>query len=288
MANSELKPKYLDLFKAAFAAWREDQTPVLGAALAYYTVFSLAPLLIIAIAVAGMVFGEEAARGQIAHQISQMIGPDAAKGVEGMIQGAANKSSGVLATVIGIATLVLGASGVFGQLQAAMNQIWDVEPKAKGGFLKLIKDRFLSLTMVMGTCFLLLVSLLISAGLSSMTTLIGGEAESWSGLLLVADLLVSIGVVTVLFTALFKLLPDTPISWRDCWFGGFVTALLFALGKILIGLYIGRSGMASSYGAAGSLLVILLWVYYSSQILFFGAELTKAFSEKFGSRATAS
>ena len=274
----------LDLFKTAFAEWRKDQSAVLGAALAYYTVFSLAPLLLIALAVAGLVFGEEAARNQISSQISGLIGAQAAEGVNDMVASASKKSTGAIATVLGIGALILGASGVFGQLQAAMNQIWDVEPKAKGGILKFFKDRFLSISMVMGTCFLLLVSLLASAAISTVTSRFGAAGDARSALLQVADFVISFVVITVMFAALFKFLPETRVEWRDCWLGAIFTSLLFAAGKVLIGVYIGRSGIASSYGAAGSVLVILLWVYYSAQILFFGAELTKAYAERVGTR----
>jgi len=274
----------LELFKTAFSEWRKDQSAVLGAALAYYTVFSLAPLLLIALAVAGLVFGEEAAKNQITTQISGLIGSEAAEGVNEMVQGASRKTSGVLATILGVGALILGASGVFGQLQAAMNQIWDVETKVQGGILKFFKDRFLSISMVMGTCFLLLVSLLASAAINTVTSRFGTVGDGRSAFLQVADFVISFVVITVMFAALFKFLPETRIEWRDCWLGAVFTSLLFAIGKILIGVYIGRSGIASSYGAAGSVLVILLWVYYSAQILFFGAELTKAYSERVGAR----
>ena len=274
----------LGLLKKAFQEWKSGDSAVLGAALAYYTVFSLAPLLLIALSIAGLVFGEEAARDQISGQIKGLIGANAAEGVEAMIQGASAKRGGVITAIIGVFALLLGASGVFGQLQSAMNKIWEIDRPKQGGFLKLLKDRFLSVTMVMGTCFLLLVSLLISAGINAVTGQFGAAEEARSIVLHIFDFLVSLAVLTVMFAALFKYLPDIKISWRDCWLGAIFTALLFTIGKVLIGLYIGQSAIATSYGAAGSVLVILLWVYYSAQILFFGAELTKAYSEASGSR----
>ena len=249
---------------------------MLGAALAYYTVFSLAPLLLIALAVAGAVFGEKAAHDEVSRQISGLLGSDTAKSIDEMVKGASQKSSEIWASVLGVAALLVGASGVFGQLQLAMNRIWGVEPSPKGGWLKLVKDRFLSLTMVMGTCFLLLVSLLASAGIHALTGVLG-EGGGW---LIAAEFVVSLIITTFLFAALFKFLPDTPVAWRDCWLGAWVTALLFGIGKYLIGVYIGQSGISGKYGAAGSVLVILLWVYYSAQILFFGAEVTKAVSDR--------
>jgi membrane protein len=273
----------VQLLIVAFKEWKADNTSMLGAALAYYTVFSLAPLLLMAIAIAGMVFGEEAARSQISGQIASLTGPNAAKGIEEMIQTSGeSKAGGILASVIGVATLLVGASGVFGQLQAAMNLIWDVEPPPKGGLWKLVKDRFLSITMVIGSCFLLLVSLLASAVIAAVTDQLDDVVGGF--FLRIADLVLSLGIITVLFAAVFKLTPNKFISWRDCWLGAFATSVLFWLGKTLIGLYIGRSAMGSSYGAAGAILIILLWVYYSAQILFFGAELTKAVAERRRSR----
>lgn len=285
MLQRILRFRVIQLFKDAFVAWREDNTSMLGAALAYYTVFSLAPLLLIAIAVAGMVFGEEAARNQISSQIASLTGPIAAKGIEDMIQTSSeSKAGGVLASVIGIATLLLGASGVFGQLQAAMNIIWDAKAPANGTFWNLVQNRFLSITMVIGSCFLLLASLLVTAAISALTDQID-DAGVGGVLLQAADLVISVGVITAMFAAVFKLTPNTRIAWRDCWFGAFITSLLFWIGKALIGLYIGRSAIGSTYGAAGAILIILLWVYYSAQILFFGAELTKAYSEREGTRS---
>ena len=285
MIQRFLRFRLVQLLKDAFKEWKQDNTSMLGAALAYYTVFSLAPLLLIAIAIAGMVFGEEAARNQISGQITSLTGPNAAKGIEEMIQTSGeSKAGGIVASIIGVATLLLGASGVFGQLQAAMNLIWDVKAPPKGGFWKLVKDRFLSISMVIGSCFLMLASLLDTTAISALTDQIS-DAGVGGFLLQTADLVISVGVITVMFAAVFKLTPNARISWGDCWFGAFVTSLLFWIGKTLIGLYIGRSAIGSTYGAAGAILIVLLWVYYSAQILFFGAELTKAYSEREGTRS---
>lgn len=273
-----------DLAKAAYAGWMQHNPARLGAALAFFTVFSLAPLLIIAIAVAGFVFGEEAARGQISIQISATVGPQVAKGIEDMVRNAAKPGQGIIAAAIGVATLILGASGVFGQLKDAMNTIWEVLPDPEGGFLKLIRDRFLTFTMVLGASFLLLVSLIVSAGLAALTNAASGTGIAVSPLFQLLDAVVALGIVTVLFALLFKYLPDVKVAWHDVWLGAFVTSLLFSIGKLVIGLYLGRSGVASAYGAAGSLIVILLWVYYASQILFFGAELTRAYALRHGSQ----
>ena len=270
--NSRAIPQ---LLKQAWKEWNDDKAPRLGADLAYYTMFSLAPLLLIALSVAGMVFGEEAARGAIAEQISRTVGPAAATTIQDMVSHAGKSGSGA-AAIIGVVTLLLGASGVFGQLQEAMNTIWDVGPKPNKGLLGILKDRFLSFTMVLGTCFMLLVSLLASAAISGLAGFIGGGAEP---VLHVLEAAMSLAVITVLFAMLFKFLPDVKVAWKDVWLGAFLTAVLFVAGKFALGMYLGRSGVASAYGAAGSVIVILLWVYYAAQILFFGAEVTKVYSK---------
>lgn len=269
--------------KDAYKAWSEDKAPMLGAALAYFAVFSLAPLLVIAIAIAGIVFGEEAARGQISAEITKLVGTEAATAIEGMVKTTSEKGGSPIAAVIGVFTLLLGASGVFGQLKEAMNLIWDVEPTKKQGLLHTLKSRFVSLAMVFGTGFLLLVSLVLSAGVSAFVSF-AGSADFLRPVLYMIDFIVSVGLITFLFAALFKFLPDAVVQWRDVWIGAFFTSLLFAIGKILLGLYLGRSGVASGFGAAGSVILILLWTYYASQILFFGAEITKAYADRFGSR----
>lgn len=272
------------LFKETYQDWSEDKAPRLAAAFAYYTLFSLAPLLIVIMGIAGLVFGQKAASGQLAGQIQQMVGPQAAEAIQAMVANARKPSSGVMATVIGIVTLLLGAGGVFGQLQDALNTVWGVVPKPGRGFMVMIKERFLSFSMVLGVGFLLLVSLVISAAIEAAAKYVGGIMPGLKALWTVTEMVVSFGVVTLLFAMIYKELPDVKIAWRDVWTGAILTAIFFTLGKFAIGLYLGRSGVASSYGAAGSLVVLMLWIYYSAQILFFGAEFTKVYAMKFGSK----
>ena len=269
------------LLKQTGKEWSEDKVPRLGAALAYYTVFAIAPLLIIAIAIAGLVFGSEAVRGQVADQLKTLISPEAAEAINEMIKNASKPSSGILATIIGFVTLLFGASGVFGQLKDAMNTIWGVQPRPGRGIMGIIKDRFLSFTLVLGIGFLLLVSLMISAALAAVQKFFFGDS---TGIVLqIINFSVSFVVITLLFAVMYKVLPDAKIAWRDVWIGAAVTALLFTIGKYLIGVYLGRSSTTSTFGAFGSLVVILLWVYYSAQILFFGAEFTQVYANQYGS-----
>jgi membrane protein len=269
------------LVTRALSGWSEDSAPRLGAALAYYTVFSIAPLLVIAVGVAGVVFGPDAARGQIVGQIAGLVGEQGAQAIEEMIEHAGRqRGAGLGASLIGLATLLFGASGVFGELQSSMNAIWGVKPRPGRGLLGMLRDRFASFTMVLGIAFVLLVSLVVSAALAALGRVLGAGEE---GALHVLNLAVSFGVVTLLFAATFKYVPDIEIEWRDVWIGAAVTALLFTVGKLAIGLYLGKAGVASAYGAAGSLVVVLVWVYYSAQILFLGAEFTKAYAQTYGS-----
>ena len=270
--------RYFSLFKETFTEFNEDKAPRLGAALAYYTIFSLAPLLLIATAIAGMVFGREAAQGQIFAQLRGVLGPQAAAAVQEMVKGAAKPASGAIATVVGIVTLLFGAAGVFGQLKDALNTIWNVEPKKAGGFMTMLKDRFLSFAMVLGTGFLLLVSLVIDSGVAAAGHFLGNRLPGGEALWQSIQLVLSLAVVTVLFALIFRFLPDVHPAWRDVWFGAIFTAVLFVIGKFALGLYLGKSAVGSSYGAAGSLVVLLLWVYYSAQVLFFGAELTQVYA----------
>jgi membrane protein len=268
----------------AYTQWSEDKPFQLGAALAYYTLFSLAPLLLIAIAVAGLAFSREAAQNQILAGIGDIVGMDAARAIQSMVESAGQReNSGFLATAVGTVLLLFGAGGVVGQLQDSLNTIWGVEPKPGRGIWGFIKDRFVSFSMVLGVGFLLLVSLVASAVLSAITRLIGGWMPEAATLAYVLDLFVSFGFTTLLFALIYKFMPDVKIAWRDVWVGAAVTSFLFSLGKILIGIYLGRSTVASIYGAAGSLVTLLLWVYYSSLIFFFGAEFTQVFASQFGS-----
>lgn len=272
------------LFVEAFAGWREHKASRMAAALAYYTVFSLAPILVISIAVAGLVFGQDAAEGRIVGQISGLVGAKSASALEAMIAAARKPSSGILATVIALATLAFGATGVFGELQDSLNTVWGVKPKPGRGFIRMLKTRFVSFAMVLGIGFLLLVSLVVSAALAAVGHWLGALLPVPELALDLINLAVSLLVVSVLFAMIFRVLPDVEIGWRDVWAGAIFTAALFAIGKLAIGLYLGKSSLGSSYGAAGALVVILVWVYYSAQILFFGAELTRSWAYQHGSR----
>lgn len=274
-------PKYLDLFKQTFREFGQDKAPRLGAALAYYTVFSIAPLLLIAVAVAGLAFGRDAAMGRVSAELKNVFGAVTAKAVEEVIQNAAKPKTGIFAAIVGIVTLLLGASGVLGQLKDAMNTIWNVEPMKSGGFLNFIRDRFLSMAMVLGIGFLLLVTLLFDAIISGMGDYLTGGAGG-EALLLTLQQIISFGLVTVLFALIFRYLPDVRIAWHDVWFGSLFTAGLFVLGKLALGLYLGKAAVGSSYGAAGALVIVLLWVYYSAQILLFGAEFTQVYARTHG------
>lgn len=280
-----MDPKtFWGLVKAAVAEWSEDKVPRLGAALAFYSVLSLAPLLLIAIAIAGLVFGAEAARGQLVGQIRELVGPEGALAIEAMLANAPKHGAGVVATAVGLATLLYGASGVFGQLQDALNTIWEVEPGTGRGVWGFLKDRFLSFSMVLGTGFLLMVSLVLSTALAAAGKFFGGFLPGWAPALQVVDLGVTFGVITLLFAMIYKYLPDAHIAWGDVWLGSVATAALFLVGKFAIGLYLGRSGLGSAYGAAGSFVVLLVWINYSAQILFLGAEFTQVYANHRGSR----
>lgn len=272
------------LVRETFGLWAEDKVPRLGAALAYYSVFSIAPLLVIVIAVAGFVFGEQAAQGRVQREVRNTLGAPTAEALQAMIVQARETGRGALATLIGVGVLLFGASGVFGQLQDALNTIWKVTPKPGRGLVGIVRDRFLSFAMVLGIGFLLLVSLAVTAALAAL----GDWAEQLPGgayLWQTVNSVVSFGLIALLFATIFRVLPDVKVRWSDVWVGAGVTAFLFVVGKYLIGLYLGRSSFASVYGAAGSLVVILLWVYYSSQILLWGAEFTRAYTERFGVHA---
>lgn len=274
--------KYLTVAKETFTEFGQDKAPRLGAALAYYTIFSIGPLLLIAISMAGIFFGDEAAQGRISGELGKVFGPEMARAMEQMVQAAHKEKAGVIATIIGIVTLLFGASGVFGQLKDALNTIWNVEPKKAAGVMGFVKERFLSMSMVLGIGFLLLVALVIDAVVSAMGHMfeqyVGGEA-----LMHAIQLVVSFAIITVLFAAIFRILPDLRIAWHDVWLGATLTSLLFVLGKFALGLYLGKAAVGSSYGAAGSLVVLLIWVYWSAQILFLGAEFTQVYARSYGS-----
>ncbi|HEY9698948.1 MAG TPA: YihY/virulence factor BrkB family protein [Trichocoleus sp.] len=269
------------LIKETAAEWQADKVSLWAAALAYYTTFSLAPLLVIAIAIAGAIFGEEAAQGEIVGQIRGLVGQQGAEAIQAMLQNANRPGSGgVVATVISVITLLLGASGVFGQLQEALNAIWHVKPKPGTGVKNFVQDRFLSFAMVLVIGFLLLVSLILSTTFAAVATGVGSILPHWAVLGQVLNFVISFGGITVLFALIYKVLPDVKVPWRYLWVGSIVTALFFNIGKFLIGLYIGSSSIASSYGAAASLAVVLVWVFYSAQILLTGAEFIKVYSRQ--------
>lgn len=274
----------VEVFKVAYAEWSEDKASRLAAALSYYSAISLAPLLIVTLGIAGLFFGHEAATGQVSSQIQGLVGQQSAQVIQEIIANANKPTTGIVSTVVGAVILLLGASGVFGALQDGLNTVWEVKPKPGRGVVGIIKDRFLSLTMVLGVGFLLLISLALSAALSALGKYLGGVLPLPAIALEIINLGISVGVITLLFALMFKTLPDVEIDWADVWIGAGITALLFTIGKFAIGLYLGRSTVGSAYGAAGSLVVILIWIYYSAQILFFGAELTQVYTNKYGSR----
>jgi membrane protein len=277
--------EFWQLTKTAAKGWWDDRAMSLGAAIAFFTIFSLAPILLAAIAVAGLAFGREAAQGALVSELGTFTGKEGGAAIEAMIVSASDVGSGVVGTIIGIATFLVVATGAVVELQDDLNLIWKAKPPESYGVIDFLRTRFLSIAFILGIGFLLLVSLIIDAGLSSF----GGYLEAaFSGAALILSALnsiVSFGVAVLLFGMIFKILPAVDLTWRDVAIGAVVTALLFTVGKVLIGFYLGQSNVASSYGAAGSMITILLWVYYSSLILLFGAEFTKAFAESHGSRA---
>jgi membrane protein len=272
------------LMKDAASDWSRDRAPRLGAALAYYTVFSLVPFLVVVIAVIGLVFGEVAAQSAILSQIAELVGEQTAAAIKDMIQRANQPSTGLFATAVAVATLLIGASGVFGQLQDALNTVWGVEPKEGRGVWGFIKDRFLSFVAVLGTGFLLLVSLILSSSLAAFGKWFGGLLPLPEAVLQLMNFAFSFLVVTGLFALIFKVLPDAKVAWRDVWIGAALTSALFTIGKFALGVYLGKSNVASAYGATGSLVLVLLWVYYSAQILLYGAEFTQVYANRVGER----
>jgi membrane protein len=284
----QLFSNFPHLVKLSYREWQQDRASRLSAALAYYTIFSLAPVLIIVIAVTGLFWQQQAVHEQLMSQIQGLVGVEGAKFISNMLTSASNPARGITATILGIITLIFGALGVFNELHNSLNIIWNVKEEEPKNFLESLKktilDRFLSFTMILGIGFLLLVSLVISAGLSAVQNTLGNAFPLSEFIWQMINLVVSIGVITLLFALIYKVLPDAEIAWRDVWLGGFVTAVLFSLGKFLIGLYLGNSAVASSFGAAGSLVLLLVWIYYSAQILFFGAEFTQVYANNYGSK----
>jgi len=270
------------ILKETASGWDEDNVTRLAASLAYYTLLSIAPLIILAVSITGLAFGQDAARQHIAGELSGVVGTGAGAAVQTIAENAKAPSSGIISAVVGIVVSLFGASGVFGELQAALNTVWSVAPKPGRGVWGLIKDRFFSFSLVLGVAFLLLVSLVLSAALTWVGqvfehTLPGG-AVVWQ----ILNFAISLAVITALFALMFKKLPDAQIRWRDAWVGGAVTAGLFTVGKFALGLYLGSAGVESAYGAAGSVVALVIWVYYSSQVLLVGAEFTEVFARHSG------
>ncbi len=276
------------LFKSAANEWSNDKAARLGASLSYYTIFSLAPVLLLVIAVAGMVLGTQAAQGKIVEQLSGLLGADAAKAIQTMLEKSSHHKGGILATAIGFVTLIVGATGVMIELQDALNTVWKVVAKPGRGLKGIIRDRLLSFGIVLGFGFLLLVSLVLSAAVAVVDSWIGGFMPARVVLGYVLSYGLSLGLVAFVLAAIFKILPDVKIAWRDVWIGALVTSVLFHLGKFGISLYIGKASVASTFGAAGSLAVLLVWIYYSSQIVLFGAEFTRVYANEYGTRVVAS
>ncbi len=267
-------------------AWIDDFAPSMGAALAYYTLFSIAPLLIIVIAIAGLVFGQEAARGEIVAQIQGLIGRDGATAVQGLLKSTSEPAQGIFAIVISTIMLIIGATTVFAELQSDLDRIWRVPAQEKQiGIVVLLRTRLLSFGLVLGLGFLLVVSLVISAAIAAVGKWWDGTFAGWEAIFQAIDFCISFAFTTVLFAMIYKFMPRARIAWSDVWIGAAVTALLFEIGKFLIGLYLGKSGVASGFGAAGSLVVVLLWVYFAAQIFLLGAEFTWAYAHEHGSKA---
>lgn len=280
-------PRFLrsifDLLKQTASEWIDQDVSSLGAALAFYTLFAIAPLFVIVLGGAGLWFGEEAARREVFSQISGLVGSAGGAAIQALVSAALKPKTGAWTSVVAVAAFFVGATGVFVQLQDALNSVWRVRRMPGRGVRNFIKARLLSFALLAGIGFLLLVSLILDAGLSGLGKYLFGSPPAQETLWQGVNFVVSFGVITLLFAMLFKVLPDAKIAWRDVWIGALLTALLFNLGKLLFGLYLGRSSVTSAYGAAGSLVVVLLWVYYSAQILLFGAQFTQIYSNRYGS-----
>jgi membrane protein len=285
VASGNVVGKYWKLVKEAASGWIDDAAPSMGAALAYYTVFSIAPLLLLLIALAGLFFGDEAARGEIVGQLGGMMGKEGASAIEGLLKSTSDTGGGIIATIVSFVTLLIGATTVFGELQTDLDRIWKAPKAARPeGIWGLIRTRILSFGLILGIGFVLIVSLALSTALAALGKWWSGAFGNWTILLQVVNFVVSFGVITAMFALVNKFMPSVPVQWRDVWIGSAVTALLFTIGKFLIGLYIGKSSIASGFGAAGSLIVVLVWVYYSTQIFLLGAEFTYVYAHREGSR----
>jgi len=275
--------KWWTVIKDTVNGFLADELVSRGASIAYFTLFSIAPLLVIIIAIAGLVFGHDAAQRAILGQFGGLMGKESADAIQGMIKGSNAENNGAWATLIGVGTLLLTASGAFGEIQSSLNKIWKAEPKA--GLSRLVRARIAGLGLVLTLAFLMIASLVVSAGLAALSNYLNSVFPAVHVVMAVANFVISVGLLAVLFDAIYKLLPDKPIEWRDVAVGAVATAILFTIGKSLIGLYIGHSKIASGYGAAGALVVMLVWIYYSAEIFLFGAEFTRAYAQLHGSHA---
>jgi len=275
-----------NLFAESFKEWSRHNAPRLGASLAFYSLLSLTPLLLIVVAIGGLAFGEKAAESQLVSQIGALAGPQGAMGIQALLQGTRNTAHGLIATVFGLLTLWFGASGVLIELQDALNTIWDIPPAQTTGLrniIRMLRERLLSFALIMAIGFLLIVSLAVNAGIAALGTLFKGMLPVSETDLILINAALSFVAITALFGAIYKVVPDVRLAWRDVAVGAVVTSFLFTLGKFLLGLYLGKASFASTYGAAASVVILIVWVYYSAQIFFLGAELTKSFTGRYGS-----
>jgi membrane protein len=269
----------VSVLKMTFAAWNRHEAPRLGAALAFYTILAMSPLLILVVALGGIILSRSTAQAHILSQVQGMVGPEGGKAVESMLANAQKPASGILGTVVGLVSLLFGASGVFAELRSALNLIWEVTPKEASGIIGLLRERFFSFGMVLSIGFLLLVSLVVSTILAALGKFFGGLLPPVpSAVLAIINFFLSYVGVATLFGLIFRFVPEAKVRWINVWLGALVTAMFFTMGKTLIGLYLGKSSLASTYGAAGSVIVVIVWVYYSAQIFLFGAEFTHAYT----------
>jgi membrane protein len=276
------------LVKRTFTEWNRHEAPRLGAALAFYTVLSLAPLVIVVLAIVSLALGESSAQAQLTGQVEQMVGADGADAVKGILERGDRPGAGLFASILGTLTLLFGASGVFGELRASLNTLWDLPAPKSSGIFNMIRERLLSFGMVLAIGFLLLVALIVSALFAAMGKFLGGLLPLPEAVMQAGTFVLSLAGITGLFGLILRYVPDTRMAWRAVWVGAFTTAVLFTMGKFLIGLYLGKATIASSYGAAGSLVVLIVWVYYSAQIFFFGAQFTQVYAERGAGRRTRS
>jgi membrane protein len=284
-AATNWSQRFATVLRESFSAWMDDDAPTLGASLSYYTALSLAPLAVLVVMIVGLAFGAEAAQGQIVAQVQSLMGYDGAKTIENAIRSASKPETGLVASALALVTLLFGASGAFSALRSSLHKIWDIQPKSTSGLWGLIRERLLSFGMVLAVGFLLIVSLAVSAALMAVTTFLNGLLPVAPWILSVFNFVVSLAGITVAFALIYRFVPDARMGWRDVGIGAFVTALLFTIGKTLIGIYLGTAGVGSAYGAAGSLVVVLVWVYYSAQVFLLGAEFTHLWARHAGRQA---